>query len=369
MLDAAPNAGMAERMLLLDVTFRFATITILLLTAALSFRDARHLLQGRLAIALSICLAAMLANTLPEGLDPPFAWQAIAWLIHTPNIVLLWLFGLSLLVDGFRLTRIHWAILAAQVTILCVLQFALTDENEQAIFYTIIINRSLGLGLLAHLFWTATKGYRDDLVEDRRRTRLWFMVASSIAALVIVGGETLQYFVSGAAPDPEWFKVARVLIIFPITIFTAHWFLRLQPEQFLFETVEPIAAPQPSVDPKDSATHARLVSAMEEDLLYREHGLGIGELASKLNVPEHQLRALINKGLGYRNFAAFLNQYRLAEAKAALSDPEQARTPILTIAMDVGYASLATFNRAFKSEEGVTPSTFRSEALSNTAQS
>jgi AraC-like DNA-binding protein len=107
---------------------------------------------------------------------------------------------------------------------------------------------------------------------------------------------------------------------------------------------------------------------MEDDKLYREHGLGIGDLAAKLGVPEHQLRALINKGLGYRNFAAFLNQYRLAEAKAALADPEQARTPILTIAMDVGYASLATFNRAFKSEEATTPSQYRAEALAKAAQ-
>ena len=356
-------------MLLADITFRFATITILLLIAALSFRDARHLLQGRLAIALSICLAAMLANTLPEGLDPPFSWQAVAWLLHTPNIGLLWLFGLSLLVDDFRMTRLHWAILAAQVSILSALQYGLMSGNETAIFALVIVNRALGLGLLAHLFWTSIKGYRDDLVEGRRRTRLWFMLTSSAAALIIVGGETLQYFMTGAAPDPEWFKIARVLIIFPITLFTVHWFLRLQPEQFLFETIEPTIVPEPKVAPKDHATHARLVAAMEESLLYREQGLGIGDLAKTLSVPEHQLRALINKGLGYRNFASFLNQYRLAEAKAALADPEQARTPILTIAMDVGYASLATFNRAFKSEEGITPSAFRTDALKTAVQS
>ncbi|MEL6861976.1 MAG: hypothetical protein AAGL11_09065, partial [Pseudomonadota bacterium] len=66
-------------MLLADITFRFATITILLLIAALSFRDARHLLQGKLAIALCICLAAMLANTLPDAIERPFIWEAIAW--------------------------------------------------------------------------------------------------------------------------------------------------------------------------------------------------------------------------------------------------------------------------------------------------
>ena len=56
------------------------------------------------------------------------------------------------------------------------------------------------------------------------------------------------------------------------------------------------------------------------------------------------------------------------EAKAALASPEQARIPILTIAMDVGYASLATFNRAFKSEEGITPSAYRADALEKAVQ-
>lgn len=369
MLDAAANAGMATDMLLLDITFRFMTIAILLLIAALSIRDARHLLQGRLSTALCISLASMLANTLPEALDPPFAWSAIAWLLHTLNIGLLWLFGLSLMVDDFRLRAIHWVTLAAQFAVLSAMLLTERAELSLPMFWLVIINRAIGLGVLAHLFWTSIKGYRDDLVEGRRRTRLWFMLAASVAAIVIVGGETAQYFVTGAAPDPEWFKVARVMIIFPITLFAVHWFLRLQPEQFLFEAVQPSVVSEPAIGPKDHATHARLVAAMEQDKLYRELGLGIGDLASKLTVPEHQLRALINKGLGYRNFAAFLNQYRLSEAKTALADPEQARTPILTIAMDAGYASLATFNRAFKSEEGVTPSAFRSEALANSTQS
>ena len=356
-------------MLLWDITFRFATITILLVTAVLSLRDARHLLQGRLAAVLSISLAAMLAHTLPADLERPFAWQAIAWALHTFNITALWLFGLSLIVDGFKLKTIHWAIVIGHLMILSILQVALMTDLPLPVLELVIIKRGIQLGVLAHLFWTSIQGYRDDLVEQRRQTRLWFMIAGSVAAIVIVGSETAQYFVSGAAPDPEWFKIARVLIIFPVTIFAAHLFLRLQPEQFRFETVQPSVVPEPEIAPKDHATHLRLVAAMEDEKYYREQGLGIGELASKLNVPEHQLRALINKGMGYRNFASFLNQYRLAEAKAALADPEQARTPILTIAMDVGYASLATFNRAFKSEEGITPSAFRTEALEAAVQS
>ena len=97
--------------------------------------------------------------------------------------------------------------------------------------------------------------------------------------------------------------------------------------------------------------------------LYRRDGLTIGELAHGLGVPEYRLRRIINGGLGHRNFAAYLNSHRLAEAKAALADPGQAEVPVLTIALDAGFGSLGPFNRAFKAETGLTPTAFRRAAL------
>jgi len=76
-------------------------------------------------------------------------------------------------------------------------------------------------------------------------------------------------------------------------------------------------------------------------------------------LPEYRLRQAINEGLGYRNFNAFINHYRLEEAKAALADPGQRDVPVLTIAMDAGFQSLGPFNRAFKAETGQTPTEFR----------
>ena len=66
---------------------------------------------------------------------------------------------------------------------------------------------------------------------------------------------------------------------------------------------------------------------------------------------------MINEGLGYRNFNAFLNRYRIDDAKAALSDPSQRDVQVLTIAMDAGFQSIGPFNRAFKADTGVTGAT------------
>ena len=356
-------------MIFIDAAFRFSGVTILLLVAAIALRDARHILQGRLAGAVSIALAGMLLSTMPTWYDAPFAVRAIAWILHIPNIILLWLFALSLFQDEFEMRRIHWAALVATTILVLGIQSSIYLGIQPVTYATIAANRILGFGVLAHLFWTAWSGRRDDLIEARRRTRLWFVLGLGATSFIIMSGETMHYGLTFDNDDPDWFTTARAIIAFPMILLGALWFLKLLPETLLFERTTRPAAVSAKVDPKDQATHARLVATMTDQKLYREHGLGIGDLAAKLNVPEHQLRALINKGLGYRDFAAFLNQYRLADAKTALADPEQARIPILTIAMDAGYASLATFNRAFKSEEGTTPSQYRSEALAKAAQS
>ncbi|WP_315766316.1 MULTISPECIES: helix-turn-helix domain-containing protein [unclassified Bradyrhizobium] len=117
-----------------------------------------------------------------------------------------------------------------------------------------------------------------------------------------------------------------------------------------------------SLSVTDRASLNRLKYLMTTERTYRQDGLTIGLLAARLGMPEYRLRALINDGLGHRNFNAFLNRYRLDEAKAALADLSQAEVPVLTIALDAGFQSLAPFNRAFKADTGLTPTEFRRKA-------
>jgi len=111
------------------------------------------------------------------------------------------------------------------------------------------------------------------------------------------------------------------------------------------------------------ATDQKLVDAlmrlMADERIYRHDNVTIGMLATRLAIPEYRLRRLINQRLGYRNFNVFLNEHRIAEAKAALADPSQAEVPVITIAMDAGFQSLGPFNRAFKADTGITPTEYR----------
>ena len=106
--------------------------------------------------------------------------------------------------------------------------------------------------------------------------------------------------------------------------------------------------PDPKTDAGFDRDFAALTRALNEEKVYLTHGLSIGALAKRLAMPEYRLRALINKRLGYRNFNALLHEYRLRDACEQLADPAKAHLPILTIALDVGYQSIAPFNQAFR---------------------
>ena len=113
-----------------------------------------------------------------------------------------------------------------------------------------------------------------------------------------------------------------------------------------------------AVSPEKEALD-RLMAEVDQRQIWREEGLTIGALATRLAIPEYQLRRLINEGLGYRNFTAFINERRIAAAKQMLSDPAARRSTVATIAFEVGFASLGPFNRAFRDATGHTPTEWR----------
>jgi len=355
-------------MLLLDTILRISAATMLCLTAVFALKDARHLLQAKIAAALCISLSAMLIRTMPEAMGSPPWLDEVSWLLHLPNTVLIWWFGLSLYEDDFKLAFIHWVALFATIGLLLFMVLADNNGWDTANYVCVILNRVVGFSILGHLFWTAIAGRKNDLVETRRRTRLWFVAGTALTALIVISAETAHFLASGNSSDPDWLSTMRTAIVWPMIFFGTLWFLSMKPEQLLFETVQPASLRKPEIDPKDAATHRKLLEVMENGA-YTEAGLTIGTLAEKISVPEHQLRALINQGLGFRNFAAFLNSYRISFAKRLLTDPEKARLPILSIAMDAGYNSLATFNRAFKAIDGRTPTEFRKTSWANSDQS
>jgi len=215
----------------------------------------------------------------------------------------------------------------------------------------------VSLVIVMHTLWFTMRGRLDDLVERRRTFRMFFVVvvAAQVVAVLIVE------LALGTTTPPAWLQMVNVIVIALLTVGLAIPMLRLNADFFELDPASESAASKLTenfLGPADRVLEEKLLGLMKNGY-YRETGLTIPMLAEELKIPEHQLRRLINGHLEFRNFSAFLNSYRIAEAKTQLADPERARIPVLTIALELGYASLGPFNRAFKASTGLTPTDFR----------
>ena len=82
-----------------------------------------------------------------------------------------------------------------------------------------------------------------------------------------------------------------------------------------------------------------------------------------MGAPDRTVRRLINHQLGYDHFRTFLNAHRMDEARRRLSDPAHRHDKLIAVAMDSGFASLASFNRVFRDAEGCSPGAWRDAAF------
>jgi len=274
---------------------------------------------------------------------------------------LFWTFSIELFGDArsFRLSRY-----APAAALLVISQAAVIARGVARPLR--LIQLLMNIGLMIHVLVMAWSGRNDDLVESRRRLRVPLIVASALFALVV--SSALLARVLGGPPFRLTLATAAIQV--GLAIASALAFQNVD-ESFFGSIAKPAAQPPdlthaPPI--KDRATLDRLRKALDMEEAWRREDLSIGALAEMVGAPQHRLRKIINEGLGYRNFAAFLGERRVSAAKAMLSDPTEARRPVSAIAFEVGFSSLASFNRVFRDVAGTTPTAYRQAALASNSQ-
>jgi AraC-like DNA-binding protein len=100
----------------------------------------------------------------------------------------------------------------------------------------------------------------------------------------------------------------------------------------------------------------KIIKTMETDCVFLEPELSLSDLATKLKTNNSVLSATINQHFN-KNFNDFVNGYRVLEFKKQVQQPNNQHLTFLAIALDCGFNSKATFNRAYKKATGSAPST------------
>ena len=372
--------------LLLDALLRGMLLVLLTLLAWVFGRDRPALSVARAGMALAVGLAVQVASTMP--------WfeQTAPRLVQTPmvavsvgNAVLFWIFVQALFDDGFTFRPIHamaWGAAAALGGLNC----AVLAHNGAAIApLTMGLQRAIPLLFAVLTVQAAAAGWRGDLVEGRRRLRGFIVIAGvaytlwQLAARLASSDGRLSD--TGATLDAAMLLCIVAPVAFSmLRMARTELFPSPRPSAVVQPAMIPIAAdapplPQPAEADATAETPAAneaeqalvdtLLRLMANDRAYRRENLSIASLAAQLAVPEYRLRRVINQRLGHRNFNAFVNGFRLDEARTALSDPARRTLPVLTIALEAGFQSIGPFNRAFKAATGFTPTEYRREKLAD----
>ena len=212
-----------------------------------------------------------------------------------------------------------------------------------------LLPRILSLAIVMHALLRVYVGAGSDLLLPRLKARYLLLVVAGTYIVVELLGEAL---IGGTAAEPladQVHSVAVLIVVWAVALLS----LRAAPE-----ILRPARAAldEPALDP---ALAERLRQLIEVDEVFREEGLSIGSLAERLGAQEYKVRQLINAQLGFKNFNAFLNRFRVGAAEKVLADPGKAHLGVAEVAYQVGYRSLGTFNRAFKELTGRTPSEYR----------
>jgi AraC-like DNA-binding protein len=102
--------------------------------------------------------------------------------------------------------------------------------------------------------------------------------------------------------------------------------------------------------------YRQIVTYLEEQALYLDPEFSSTRMAQDLNINISYLSKAIQLHSGM-NFNRLVNSYRINKVKETLSTNLQSYT-MQYIYMSSGFKSQSAFNKAFKMQEGITPSEY-----------
>lgn len=360
---------------MIDAVLRGSGITVAaivgLLFARLGLRSPLSIFGGLHGLGMAsylVCTSSWMDQ------HTPIWWLATTLCHFIP--LWFWLFARAMFADISRLGHAETGFALAYVGFVAVYIWSIAAPDSLLTNVIGQLFRLIGLALGLYVLFDVAREYHNDLVEDRRKLRLYLVAATGVFYVALV---TINVVTQGLRPT------GSLMLVFPVAIILLNlglifYLTRMRTEVLPELPVGPrgndrghenVAAEGDGLsNGAGQASHGRdasrldvgaVLNEMMENRAYRDETLTIVSLASRLGTQEYLLRRTINQGLGQRNFNSFLNKYRLAEVEEGLLDPAQENVPILTLALSAGFNSIGPFNRAFKAKHGLTPREFRAK--------
>jgi AraC-like DNA-binding protein len=344
----------------LELIVRTAACTTALILAITMLRARYAALASRtFGTALCVGVAVYLACSGSAAVCAADWWRPMLLLaIEVPFFF--WGWTTSIMDDDFALPL---PAIAGAFLLLVVGVAGLLTTSAQWNAMTVVVHSVLGIGFVVAALVNVLRGWRQDLVEERRRLRAVILVLSGGYSIVIMAFELV---LRGRPPSADLLLLNAALLaallsglawsVLDISSSVRSAFGWTQPSK-----ATPVEPAEVLARDRDQELVMRLQELMTRNAAYREPGIAVASLAARLGVTEKKLREVINRQLEFKNFSAYVNAFRLEEVRQRLLDPRHDGVPILTMALEAGFGSIVAFNRAFKGKYGMTPTVCRAQ--------
>ncbi|MBK7937065.1 MAG: helix-turn-helix domain-containing protein [Lewinellaceae bacterium] len=236
--------------------------------------------------------------------------------------------------------------------------FALTEAVE-------LIQHALYLVLSIQLY----RQYRNWIVKEFSNTGrvefAWFRVFLFVFGLKVieVWAFAAYYLFIGAQYDKLWWGLfSDTVMTYFLSIFSyAQPYVRelhfQASGQMYGSGGAAVVAPPEPLGPKLEDWKKRVLDFFDAEKPFLDPELTLSGLAGSMGTNSSVLSQVINTGFG-KNFNDFVNGYRVEAFKQKMAAPENAHFTLLALALECGFNSKATFNRAFRKLTGHSPKEF-----------
>ena len=348
-----------------------------------------HILSGRLYIGILVGYVGYSLIAFTSVSTELRSVLLLAVFLSSTSPMFFWLLINSLYEESYKVNPLYWFVLlfiAGSATVGGVV-YEIGVKEPADIFEPVhwmlfYLPNGLNTILLVLGLHSILNNWRTDLVEARRW--LWTTVIPSVGIIMLI--PLVVIVLRGNYILPIWMEALQATYVCLFFFFIVSWLLDGDLKHLLdtkakswmewlgwegsIDKIEEanLIEKNKNDNSVENAKLTELERLMTEEKSFKRQKLTVNDLAQLLDMPEHQLRNLINRNLGYRNFNDFVNHYRIMHVVDALTKPESKRLPLMTLALDSGFNSIAPFNRAFKEKMGVAPNEYRTRLTSELEQ-
>lgn len=209
---------------------------------------------------------------------------------------------------------------------------------------------SLIVGAISLLYILMQQKILSSLLSERNNKERYWLVLTIVISNIFLLLSMFGYLQE--KPDISDIVLIRTFLGLAFVYLVTTSLFRIYPQ-----TVEDSRSQNEGLTLEEIQIAKKIEALLELDKIYHEASYSRTDLARELGISEMQTSKIINQHF-HGSFPQIMNKLRIEDAKRFLTDTDE---NISVIYKEVGFNSLATFNRVFKEFVGQTPSQFRAK--------